>query len=251
MVNILTNKNFFDELAPEYDQLISFEKAVKNKMMIFAKLITPEMKFAADLGCGSGVDSIALTLLGLNVEAIDPSREMIKAAKVNAKREGLSINFHNCPVDSIPNRLDNKFDIVISLGNTFTNIETGKFNISVAKCFNILKNGGILLIQVMNYEKVVSENRRIIKITEGVESYYVRFYDFLNELIIFNILSFKKEKPSDYRFISTKLFPHGKKDFRKRLKEAGFASIEFFSDFNLSTFNAKQSKDLIIKAVKS
>ena len=231
--------------------MISFENAVESKMKILAKLITPAMKFAADLGCGTGVDSIALASLGLKVDAIDPSGEMIKAAKARVKGEGLSVHLHNCPVDSIPNRLYNKFDLVISLGNTFANIETEKFNESVLKCYNILKKDGILLIQVMNYKKVITDNRRIVKITEGTDSYYVRFYDLLRGLIIFNVLIFKKEKPSDHRLIATKLFPYGQKEFGNRLNEAGFASIEFFSDFEFSTFNAKQSKDLIIKAIKS
>ncbi len=45
---------------PNYDEMISFEKAVENKKKLLKNFIKPEMKYAADLGCGSGVDSIAL-----------------------------------------------------------------------------------------------------------------------------------------------------------------------------------------------
>ncbi|MBT8380258.1 MAG: class I SAM-dependent methyltransferase, partial [Ignavibacteria bacterium] len=183
--------------------------------------------------------------------AFDPSSEMIKTAKENAGREGFNIDFYNYSIGSIPDEFKNKFDIAISLGNTFANIPKKKFNISVKKCFNILKKGGILLIHILNYEKVIAEKQRIVNLTEGGSNYFIRFYDFINSEIVFNILSFKKQNPSEHKLISTKLFPYNQSDFRKELKSSGFSAIEFFSDFNLSTFNKEQSKDLILKAVKS
>jgi ubiquinone/menaquinone biosynthesis C-methylase UbiE len=249
--NTITNKDFFNQLAPEYDQMISFEKSIENKKKILAKFINPEMKIAADLGCGTGVDSIALSSLGLKIDAFDPSSEMIKLAKENAVREGFKVDYNNYPIDSIPEKFKDKFHFTISLGNTFANIEKKKFSISIEKCFNILKKGGTLLMQILNYEKVLLDKQRIVNITEWHRKYFIRFYDFINDEIIFNILTFGKEKPFEHKIISTKLFPYNQNDFKNELENSGFTSIEFFSDFNLSTFNTKQSKDLIIKAVKS
>lgn len=249
--NTIANKDFFNQLAPEYDQMISFKKSIENKRNILAKFINPEMKIAADLGCGTSVDSIALSSLGLKVVAFDPSSEMIKTAKENAVKEGFKIDYHNYPIDSIPEKFNDRFNFTISLGNTFANIEREKFQNSIIRCFDILKSNGVLLIQILNYKRVVEAKERIVNITEGNNKYFIRFYDFLNEEIIFNILTFSKEKPSDNKLISTKLFPYNQLDFKKELENAGFMSIEFFSDFNLSTFNTNGSKDLIIKAVKS
>jgi ubiquinone/menaquinone biosynthesis C-methylase UbiE len=248
--NTVNNKEFFNQLAPDYNEMISFEKAVENKKNIFQKFLSPEMRFAADLGCGTGIDSIALSSLRLKVDAFDPSSEMIKAAKENAKGEGLKINFHNYSIDLIPDKFYDKFDFAISLGNTFANIEQEKFQNSIFRCFDILKSNGLLLIQILNYKKVVEAKQRIVNITEGNNKYFVRFNDFLTGEIIFNILTFSKEKPSKYNLISTKLFPYNYLDFKIELENAGFTSIEFFSDFKLSTFNTRQSKDLVIKAVK-
>lgn len=251
MKKTIANKDFFNQLAPEYDQMISFKKSIENKKKILAKFINPEMKIAADLGCGTGIDSIALSSLGLKVDAFDPSSEMIKAANDNTKVEELKINFHNYPIDLIPAEFNNNFDLAISLGNSFANIEQEKFQKSIFRCLDMLKSNGVLLIQNLNYRKVVEEKQRIVNITEGDNKYFIRFYDFLNEEIIFNILSFSKDKPTENKLISTKLFPYNQNDFKKELENSGFTSIEFFSDFNLSTFSTKQSKDLIIKAVKS
>lgn len=250
MEKILSNKDFFDQLAAEYDQMISFEKAVENKKKLLKNFITPDMKYAADLGCGSGVDSIALASLGLTVAAFDPSSEMLKVAKENAERGEVKVKFHNNSIDTIPIEFNDQFDLVVSLGNAIANISNKKLIESLQRCYNILKPQGHLLIQVLNYERIISEKQRIINITEGTDKYFVRFYDFIGEEIIFNILTFVESNPSDNKLISTTVYPHSQADFNSGLKKAGFNSFYFYEDFDLTIFTDKKSKDLIIRAGK-
>jgi len=250
MEKILPNKVFFDELASEYDQMIAFEKAVENKKMFLKNFIKPEMKYAADLGCGSGVDSISLVSLGLKVTAFDPSVEMLEIAKKNIEKEKAKVTFHNRSIDSISEEFDNQFDLVISLGNTFANIGKEQLVKSLQRCKKILKPQGILLIQILNYEKILSEKQRIVNITEGVDKYFIRFYDFVGTEIIFNILIFNKQKPSEHKLISTKLFPYMLDDFHNAMNRVGFSEVEFFSDLEFTVFNKELSKDLIIRAIK-
>jgi ubiquinone/menaquinone biosynthesis C-methylase UbiE len=91
--NILPNNAFYDELASDYDEMISFEKSVEKKKNLFKNFLSSEMKSAADIGCGSGVDSIALSLSGLKVTAFDPSSEMLKIAKSNTARMNGKVEF--------------------------------------------------------------------------------------------------------------------------------------------------------------
>lgn len=250
MENIKSNKVFFNELASDYDQMISFKKAVGNKKKLLKNFITSEMKYAADLGCGSGVDSVALASLGLKVTAFDPSDEMLEVAKENVEREKANVTFHNQTIDSISEVFDNQFDLVVSVGNTFANIERVQLLKSLQRCKEILKPQGTLLIQVLNYKKILREKKRIVNITEGVDKYFIRFYDFIGTEIIFNIVIFNKKKPSDHKLISTKLFPHTQDDFDTILKKLEFSKVEYFSEFELTIFNKDQAKDLIIRAIE-
>jgi len=250
MDKLITNNSFYDEIATEYDEMISFESAVEKKKNLLKNFINQNVKTAADIGCGTGVDSVALRLNGLKVSAFDPSEKMLSVAKSNSKKMNAAVEFYHHPADSIPRECDNKFDLIVSLGNTFANIEREKFQKSIFRCFDILKVKGVLLIQILNYENIIAENKRIVNITEGDNKYFIRFYDFTESEIIFNLLIFNKEKLSEQKLISTKLFPYTQTDFRNGLKEVGFTSIDFFSDFNLSTYKRKQSKDLIIRADK-
>ncbi len=61
MEKILPNEVFYDELASDYDDMISFKKTVEKKKNLLKNFVTDEMKSAADIGCGSGVDSISLS----------------------------------------------------------------------------------------------------------------------------------------------------------------------------------------------
>jgi len=246
----LPNKVFYDELASDYDNMISFEKTVENKKKLLKNFLTSKMKSAADVGCGSGVDSIALASLGLNVTAFDPSVEMLKVAEANAKRLNVKVGFHNYSADNVPTEFNNNFDLVVSLGNTFANIPKEKFLTSLQRCYEILRPKGQLLIQVLNYHKVLLEKQRIVNITEGEKGYFIRFYDFSGDELVFNVLSFVKSNLSDNKLITTKLYPHLVKDFAAGLKMAGFSKFQFYSDLKLTSFDEKLSKDLIIQAYK-
>ena len=181
MEKLLYNNTFYDELAVNYDEMISFDKAVEKKKKLLKNFIKPEMKYAADLGCGSGVDSIALASLGLKVTAFDPSVEMLEVAKENVERVKAKVTFHNQSIDSISEDFDDQFDLVVSLGNTFANIGKEQLVKSLQRCKQILKPQGILLIQILNYEKILSEKQRIVNITEGDDKYFIRFYDFIGD----------------------------------------------------------------------
>jgi glycine/sarcosine N-methyltransferase len=239
----LPNKVFYNELASDYDNMISFEKTVENKKKLLKNFVTDEMKSAADIGCGSGVDSISLSSLGLKVTAFDPSTEMLQVAKANSKRMNFKIGFHNYSADNIPTEFNNNFDLVTSLGNTFANIPKEKFLTSLQRCYEILKPKGQLLIQVLNYEKILADEQRIVNITEAADKYFIRFYDFLNEQIIFNILTFSRAKPSESKLISTEIYPYSSEFLSIELRRAGFSSANFYSNLELSPYSKEKSKN--------
>lgn len=251
MNNTLDNSDFFNLIASDYDEMVSFAQSVEKKKESFKSIIKPWMKTAADLGCGSGADSIALSSLGLKVIAFDPSSEMIRVAKENAKKENVNIDFHNSPIHSIPGSFNNQFDIVVSFGNTFANIERKYFIASIKKCFELLKPEGTLIIQVLNYEKILAEQKRIVNIREGKENYFIRFYDFNSDEIIFNILIFNKSNPKQNKLFSTEIYPYVIEDFNEALINTGFNKTEFFADLNFNRFEGLNSQDLFIIAQKS
>jgi len=250
MDKLLDNNKFYDQLALHYDSMISFEKSVNNKKSLLRNFIRPNNTSAADIGCGTGVDSISLALNGLNISAFDPSTKMLSQAKINAEKFNTAIEFFNFSANEIPDSFNDRFNMIVSLGNTFANIPKENFTNSIRKCFDILKPGGQLLIQVLNYKKILIEQKRIVNITRGGEKYFIRFYDFQEESLIFNLLQFEEKLPSEGSLTSTKIYPYVAEDFISALQNTRMDNISLYSDLKRSKYLELNSPNLIILATK-
>ena len=251
MTKIISNKEFYNALAGDYDDMISFDKAVSRKTEILKNFIDQNTKFAADIGCGSGVDSIAFFKLNMNVDAFDPSVEMLNAAKANSMKMGSNISVHNYGADKIPDEFNNKFDLVVSLGNTFANIPETVFLNSLKRCYEIIKTGGRLVLQILNYKKIIENKERIINVTESEEKIFIRFYDFYTEQIVFNILTLNKKTLTERKLSSTQIYPYFVDNFESSLTTVGFNQIKIFSDLKQSEYLESESANLVILAEKT
>ncbi len=244
-----SNNQFYDAISLFYDEMIDFDKAVIKKTKQLEKFVSSEMVSVADIGCGTGVDSIALSILGLNVTSFDPSKEMLKTANENSIRFNTNILFRNYSADNIPQKYFRKFDLVVSLGNTFANIPLQKLFPSFIRCSKILKKEGRFVFQILNYSKILKEKKRIVKISSDEEKYFIRFYDFLSNKIQFNILSFSKNDPDNSKLISTRIYPHTFKVILDNLLKAGFKKVKMYAGFEGESFHSQESNDLIYDCI--
>lgn len=242
----MKNSEFYDIFAEDYNSMIPLDKQIESKTTFFKHFVNPNIKHAADLGAGNGADSIALAKLGLTVTAFEPSSEMVKQAKTNFVNHKVEVEIYNKKISEIDKSFYNSFDLVVSLGNTFANINNDEIENSVVKMLSILKKDGKAVIQLLNYEKVLKEKERIVNITESNEKQFIRFYDFYEKKVYFNILSFYKNDFSNRQLITTEIFPYTKSFFEEVLKNKYCSNIEFFGDIKLGGFEAKISNNLII-----
>ena len=250
MLIMKPNNSFYNSASLYYDKMIDFNSALQRRKELVLGFISSQIKTAADVGCGTGVDSIALSLLELDVSAFDPSSKMISKAKVNSEIQKKTIEFYNYAADEIPKSFYNKFDLVISLGNTFANIPYSKIEKSIKRIFKLVKNDGSVLIQILNYAKILKEKERVVNITKKDGEYFIRFYDFGNNDLTFNILRFNADHSSKKELISTKIFPYKSKELKKIFKVAGFKDIKIYGSLDKKPFDTISSNDLILFATK-
>jgi len=81
-----SNSTFYNSASAYYDKMIDFDSALQKRKILLSNFIDDNIKSVADVGCGTGVDSISLSQLGLNVTAFDPSSEMINTARTNSEK---------------------------------------------------------------------------------------------------------------------------------------------------------------------
>ncbi|MGE5681432.1 MAG: class I SAM-dependent methyltransferase [Bacillota bacterium] len=249
-MKVQPNKEFFDEISSFYDGMIGFESALKRRQELLSRFIDKGVISAADLGCGSGLDSIALAKNGIKVAAFDQSSKMITRAGENAKKQGVSVSFYKSSLEKIPRSFNNKFELVLSLGNTLANLEPGKFQAAIGRIYALLSDNGQAVIQILNYSSILKNDNRIINITEQSENVYIRFYDFYPEHLNFNILRYKKTNLKERSLFTTVLYPYDHQDLSEAIKQAGFKSRKIYGSLNMDKYQKYQSGDLVVIARK-
>jgi len=98
---LISANNFYDEISDIYKQMIDFEKNLELRINAYQKIFPVRGK-AADIGCGIGLDSVALALNRHSVTAFDISPKMIEQAKLNASKYNVNISSHVHSFRTIP-----------------------------------------------------------------------------------------------------------------------------------------------------
>jgi glycine/sarcosine N-methyltransferase len=246
---MLENKSFYDNASEFYDQMINFEDNLSKMRAAFEKIF-PNKVIVADVGCGSGVDSIALAKNGHSVFGFDPSSKMIELASENAKKFEVDVNFNKDFILNIPTKFNQKFDVVVSLGNTLANIEGDEIYSTIQHFYDLLQNDGQLLVHILNYQLITEKQERIVNIKSNDDFYFIRFYDFINGDVNFNILKFSKVKPMENQLLTTRVFPYKKDLLVKVFSSVGFKNIKLIANLTGDEFNVASSKDLFIQATR-
>lgn len=190
-----------------------------------------------DAGCATGSLAIELAQHGDEVWAFDFDEEMILLAKQKKKQSGLS----NFPVITQldmrrmgKHYLPHHFDAVFCFGNTLVHLLNDADILSFLRgAFNILRNEGKLLIQILNYDFILSEN---IKRLPLIDNNFIRFdrnysYPFESGLIDFNTRLTIKQSGAQIEN-TVPLNPLRKNHLEQLLSDVGFGNISFYGGFD-------------------
>lgn len=240
---------FYDNISGFYDRMIDFNKNLELRIGAY-KNIFPTRGLVADIGCGIGLDSIALAKNGHSVIAFDISSRMVEEAKKNAKKYEVDFEVQQYSFDDIPREYYKQFDYIISVGNTIAHLNSKQLTKGLKKIFAMLKTGGILFLHTLNYELIYRQSKRINNIAFKDEQTIIRFYDLDKDKIVFNILSFYLNNPKNHQLVSTRHYPYSSNSLKKMLGQAGFHGIKFYADFSKNHFIRQASKDIFVYAVK-
>ena len=101
-----------------------------------------------DICCGQGRHVIELSERGFHVTGLDRSRYLIKKAKENARKLGLSVKFREGDARKLPFKADS-FDAITLMGNSFGYFESIQDDIQVLKeALRVLKPQGKIMLEL-------------------------------------------------------------------------------------------------------
>ena len=245
--------HFYDNLAADYDTMTGFDKRFLLEKPFFNLLMQRfSITTALDAGAGTGFHSLLLGQLGVHMTAVDLSKKMLKRVKVHAKDLHLNIHVVQSSFQDMPQRLNKNFDAVLCMGNSLAHLLTYKELVQSLRNFSfVLNQGGVLFLQLLNYDRILTTKERVQSVKEAGGLTFVRFYDFHEDFVVFNILRLKKENGRlTQELESVKLRPILKAEIMRALQEAGFVDVRAHGSIALDDFQEQTSKDLVVLALK-
>ncbi len=250
-VYFLIMKSFYDTLASDYDTMTDFENRFEREEAVFRKIVERySIQTALDAGAGTGFHSLLLAGLGIYVTAIDISPAMLRQLQHNASRIKLPINTVAANFQNLSSVFDTTFDAVFCLGNSLVHLLTDeKLEKTLSGFYSLLKPGGVLIVQILNYDRIMKERKRVQNIKKKEDTTFIRFYDYCNEKLFFNILKVTDTGDGVEHTLNTVgLRPLHKEELTGYLKAAGFISIEHYGSLQLQAYSNSESANLVTVA---
>jgi len=252
----VTQVPFYDALASDYDRFVNWIGRLAHELPFLERLLAGHgVVRVLDAACGTGHHAIALAKQGYQVVGADLSAAMIEQARRNAAAAGVEVSFAAAGFGGLA-ALGQSFDAVLCLGNSLPHLLTEETLAEALSDFAaVLHPGGLVVIQNRNFDRVWRRRERFMgpqSCRAGEQEWvFVRFYDFHDETITFNMIRLRRDGETWTQDVeSTELRPIFRDDLAAALPRAGFFQAAFHGGYDGSLFDPAHSNDLIAVAQK-
>ena len=226
--------NFYKTIAKYYDDIFPLNH---NTLYFLNNFFIDKYKLL-DIACATGTYVNHLSMNNHQVEGIDLDEDMIMIAKEKYNNQFylenmLNINYHN------------NFDGVYCIGNSLVHLNSlEEIKVALFKMHQALKIGGKLVLQIINYDRIINKNITSLPTIKNDRIEFIREYNIKDNIVNFNatLKCFEGEF-----FATTKLLILFEKELR-RLLETNFTNIISYDGFSEKPFEINNSIQLVITA---
>jgi SAM-dependent methyltransferase len=167
----------YDILSKHYNRLFPDHPALGQ----FIVQYVAKDKLAYDLGCGTGRLSALVSSLGMQVIGYDLDRSMVEEAKCAYP----DINFRVLDMTDVPD--SRKVHLVTCFGNTVVHLSPERLGMFVSKLKKILHKEGFVVIQMLNYDRIVRNGITELPPIETDGITFERRYAYLPDRLVFQV----------------------------------------------------------------
>lgn len=239
--------SFYQQIAPYYHHIFK----INVNQVDFIKLKIPETDIKVlDIGCGIGTLSFELNNYYKQVLGIDMDAEMIHVALKRMGEVSTSINFKQKSMLELDTFIENNaVGGIICFGNTLVHLNSlDEIAYFLQQSKATLKSNGKLLLQIVNYDKIIKKNIEQLPLIENDEIIFERNYLYRkseNKIDFNTRLTVKSTQQIIEN--SIKLLPVLKNEIAHLLNKAGFNNYNYYGNFNMELYTI-DSPALIVEA---
>jgi len=240
--------DFYKALSTYYDIVFPFSQ---DKFEFLKKGLDEDAKIL-DVGSGTGTYSIPFAKIGYKVFSFDYSEDMAEILIDKGKGIDGFIPF-KFDMDKIDEIDSDEFKLIYCIGNTLVHLGSKeKIENFFKNSFNKLDEGGSLIIQIVNYDRVLKNNISELPFInrEDAGVTFKRTYEFEDGMINFigDLKVNIKDETKEYKN-STQILPILKSELDSYAKNVGFENIEYYGSFAGAEYT-DDSNALIMKCKK-
>jgi glycine/sarcosine N-methyltransferase len=233
---------FFGQFGEYSDQEVDFYRQLFSRHQV---------KSVLDCACGTGRHLALFKSLGCQVEASDFSPAMLRRAAQNLEMAGLEINLARVDYRKIEEHFTNKFDAVVCLSSA---IDEMPDQVNALQAFRSMRSAlnpdGILVLTQGTSDRQWNTRPRFIPAINRVDFSRLFVIDYFEKSADYTILDLvhtqDKSEFKAWTMHYNLILLRDDMDFL--LKTAGFRVVEFWGDFDFSTYDKTTSQRLIAVA---
>lgn len=167
-----------------------------------------ENRVAIDLGCGNGIQSIALAKLGFNVIAIDFNQQLL--SELHKHIDNLPITIHETDILNFEDRIENQVELICCMGDTishFSSVE--EIRMIIKTIYSKLTDSGKVVLSFRDYSVALNGENRFIPVKSDDHQILTCFLEYSDDKVNVTDLLYVKEngkwiqKVSSYQKVRT------------------------------------------------
>lgn len=229
---------FYTLLSRYYDDIFK----TNEKAISFIRDFLPPGGRLLDLGAGTGAEAIEFAKARYSVTATDYSREMVDI--INQKSAILPEKMDAAVLDmrDVSQLAPQVFHSIYCIGNTFVHLDSYEEMTDVLiDCFNRLLPNGVLIIQIVNYDKIIAKSISSLPVIQNREAgvTFERFYFFNDNKITFHgklTIASKDGSVEKIAESSTDLLLLPSKKLMEIVEATPFSSLDLYGSFTSEKF---------------
>ena len=252
-MRVKPDPSVFEKYAHEYDLMTNAKQREINhsaEVQAIVKRFSPSA--VLDAGCATGLTASLFARAGIPTVGLDRSQKMLSEARGKFGAYPYPLTFRYGHFERLPKALSGQFDLVVSLANSLSGVKTQReLSITLRNFHKVLKPGGNLVLQLLNYEGFKEGEIRPIRITENDKITYFRFSERRGKrFYIYAIRLDRRGKQPEFEVFRHEFDNFSASEIAQALKSSGLSNIKKFGDLLFQKKFLKSSRDIIITACR-
>jgi SAM-dependent methyltransferase len=249
----MKSESVFQKYAHEYDIMTNAKAREANHSREVQALIDRyHPTTVLDAGCATGLTTMLFGKAGVKAVGLDRSRPMLTVARKKFANTKLPLSFKQGEFEHLPKSMSSSFDLVVCLANSISGVGSiTNLKRSLKSFHRVLKPGGSLVLQALNYTSMKAGDIFPIKGSQQGKIGYVRYARRRGrKLEVTAIRLDLSTRPFGYEPFVHEFDNFAPAELARIMREVGFGRPSRYGNLLLSAPFRKSSRDIILLAGK-